>query len=353
MAGRFRELFYKQSPQIGDLNGVRLPERGFHFNKHLHFLISPAQNRLSFKALMQEMTAFVFPDGLSPEEIQFAKHIVEKPRQFVDHPDLHQPNAHIVLFKNELDLRDAELAWHAMLVKDITYIPRNIKKLMTKEEEKEAFLQYNYARMRVVQVCNSFKNNELNTEQVRDMLLWHQIAKKMETTLVTANMGLIFSALRNNHIPIDNNDDYFSDCQFSLLKSIKGFDVELGWKFSTYCWNAIKRQIWRTSKLRKKEWLEYRSMTLDGNTLLEGMVENSVISPKNDDIDELKMILQENLACLTPRERNILNHRFGLNERSKTLEEVGVLLGKTKERIRQVQNEALSKLRCFYSTRSA
>ncbi len=310
------------------------------------FLISPAQKSFVITFFMQEMTAFVFPDGLSPEEIQFAKRIVEKPRQFVDHPDLHQPDAHIVLYKNELDLRDAELAWHAMLVKDTSYIPRNIKKLITQEEEKEAFLQYNYARMRVVQVCNSFKQNEVSTEQIREMLLWHQIAKKMETTLVTANVGLIFATLKSNHIPVGNHDDYLSDCQFSLLKCVKGFDVGMGWKFSTYCWNAMKRQIWRTSKLiNNKNWLEYRPITLDGKTFLEGMVEHSVSSPKNDDTEELKVILEENLADLTPREKEILHYRF--ND-GKTLKEVGDMLGKTRERIRQIQDEALVKLRWYY-----
>lgn len=56
--------------------------------------------------------------------------------------------------------------------------------------------------------------------------------------------------------------------------------------------------------------------------------------------------MAELLTTLAPRERAILEHRFGLNGfRVKTLEEIGAMLGVTRERIRQLQNSALAKLR--------
>ena len=49
---------------------------------------------------------------------------------------------------------------------------------------------------------------------------------------------------------------------------------------------------------------------------------------------------------LEERERTILNLRFGLDgERPKTLEEVSQTIGRTRERVRQIQNQALDKLR--------
>jgi hypothetical protein len=56
--------------------------------------------------------------------------------------------------------------------------------------------------------------------------------------------------------------------------------------------------------------------------------------------------LGEVLAVLDQRERRIISSRFGLEgEAPKTLEEVGKRFGVTRERIRQIQNSALSKLR--------
>ena len=57
-------------------------------------------------------------------------------------------------------------------------------------------------------------------------------------------------------------------------------------------------------------------------------------------------LLKEVLAGLTDREKAILAMRFGLNDGvEKTLEEIGKVFGVTRERIRQIESEALKKLR--------
>ena len=54
----------------------------------------------------------------------------------------------------------------------------------------------------------------------------------------------------------------------------------------------------------------------------------------------------EVLSSLTPRERKVLELRFGLEDgRSRTLEEVGREFNVTRERIRQIEAKALRKLR--------
>ena len=57
-------------------------------------------------------------------------------------------------------------------------------------------------------------------------------------------------------------------------------------------------------------------------------------------------LLREVLPKLPQRQASILNLRFGLDgSKAMTLEEIGALMGVTRERIRQLQNLALSKLR--------
>ena len=54
------------------------------------------------------------------------------------------------------------------------------------------------------------------------------------------------------------------------------------------------------------------------------------------------------ISSLEPRERCLLNLKFGLiDNKSRTLEEVGKYLGLTRERIRQMDAKILMKLRCF------
>lgn len=60
----------------------------------------------------------------------------------------------------------------------------------------------------------------------------------------------------------------------------------------------------------------------------------------------LKEQLDDVLGTLTPREKKVLQLRFGLDDgRSRTLEEVGHVFGVTRERIRQIEAKALRKLR--------
>jgi RNA polymerase nonessential primary-like sigma factor len=57
-------------------------------------------------------------------------------------------------------------------------------------------------------------------------------------------------------------------------------------------------------------------------------------------------LLTEWVSTLVPREREIIESRFGLHDtEAQTLEVISERLGMTKERVRQVQNEALFKLK--------
>ncbi len=72
-------------------------------------------------------------------------------------------------------------------------------------------------------------------------------------------------------------------------------------------------------------------------------------SPNPEDEASWKLLgeqLREAMQSLTARERRVIETRFGLNdEPSKTLEDIGTEFGLTKERIRQIEKEALAKLR--------
>ena len=59
----------------------------------------------------------------------------------------------------------------------------------------------------------------------------------------------------------------------------------------------------------------------------------------------LRSVFESELGCLKPREREVLRLRFGLGDSDElTLQEVGERLGLSRERVRQIQSEALARL---------
>ena len=73
-----------------------------------------------------------------------------------------------------------------------------------------------------------------------------------------------------------------------------------------------------------------------------GSVSPEEATIQNDRAERVHVIL----ATLTPREEEVLRRRFGIGEETgHTLQEVGDEFGVTRERIRQIQAKALSKLR--------
>ena len=70
---------------------------------------------------------------------------------------------------------------------------------------------------------------------------------------------------------------------------------------------------------------------------------------EQDAVEELQRIIGQNRAELSTVERRVIEARFALNRgqdsQAMTLEEVGHVIGVTKERVRQIQNKALAKLR--------
>ena len=70
---------------------------------------------------------------------------------------------------------------------------------------------------------------------------------------------------------------------------------------------------------------------------------------EQDAVEELQRIIGENRAQLSDVEKTVIQARFAINRGqdapAMTLEEVGRVIGVTKERVRQIQNKALEKLR--------
>jgi RNA polymerase primary sigma factor len=79
--------------------------------------------------------------------------------------------------------------------------------------------------------------------------------------------------------------------------------------------------------------------------------DKNAVSPDEGALNHnLRKVTNSALESLAPREREIVRLRYGMNETGKeyTLQEVGEIFGVTRERIRQIEERALLKLRNPY-----
>ena len=84
----------------------------------------------------------------------------------------------------------------------------------------------------------------------------------------------------------------------------------------------------------------------DENSLLDVLVNDS--SPSADKqlvLESLRQEIQEVLSYLNDRERTVIEAYFGIGQQEMTLEEIGVKYGLTRERVRQIKEKAIRRLR--------
>ena len=85
----------------------------------------------------------------------------------------------------------------------------------------------------------------------------------------------------------------------------------------------------------------------DDTTLGDGLIDELTLAPEDVTLaHEVDLLLEEWIGTLSNRERAVLEGRFGLHDQEpETLDVISIRMGLTRERVRQVQNEALLKLK--------
>ena len=233
--------------------------------------------------------------------------------------------------------------------------------------------------------------------------------KKAREQMITANLRLVVKIARDYEglgLPLL---DLINEGNIGLMKGVERFDSNKGAKLSTYAslWikQAIRRALSNQSKtirlpvhvldkmthirraeVKLREMLDreptdeevadnlglnirrirqYREAARapvsldspisigDSTSISEHVADANAAAPFDDIVKHNdNELMREVLATLNARESRILSMRFGLdNGRPKTLEEVGERLGVTRERIRQIQEQALQKMRVKIESR--
>ncbi len=278
--------------------------------------------------------------------------LLEENYAFMDSPVFRQRNLEKSLFAfEERDGQEPALpltSWYQPTRDEaIEQTMSHAPQLMKGGEEKLMFLRFNFCKRRLTRLQKEIKRDGLTRDAAENFLEWHRKFEHFREYLVRTNLALVLAMAKRTRLGDVDFAEVVSEGNMALIRAVDKFNVDRGFKFSTYACRAILKAFSRTaqkaSRHRTRFPVEFEPdmEKSDWSDRKRDMVEE-------DCIDELKQIVDRNLADLSNVEETVIRRRFNwqqVEESPMTLEEVGSIIGVTKERVRQIQNKALAKIR--------
>jgi len=264
---------------------------------------------------------------------------------YVDHPSFSSPAAESKLFGQAVE-EIAVPQWSSFPeVPEDIQVRKPGRTTLRPTEEAELFLRYNYARFRLSKLAQA-QQRRFSKARARQMVLWYTRAQRVRSDLVRANMALVLAMAKRTRIVNVEFSELVSEGNMALLRSVEKFDVARGFKFSTYACRSILKAFNRLAT-KTGRYRQHFPTEFDPDMEKSDFDTNKHEIERMDSVEALRDILARNRANLTEVEQTIVTERFALASRGKkrTLSEVGQMVGLTNERVRQIQNLALEKIR--------
>ncbi len=217
--------------------------------------------------------------------------------------------------------------------------------LLNREQEYHLFRKMNFLKHRAAKLLGQLDQSSPKVSLMDEIESLYEQAVEVKNRIVQCNLRLVVSIAKRH---TGASDDFFalvSDGNMSLIRAVEKFDYSRGNKFSTYATWAIMKNFARSipDEFRHRD----RFRTTGEELFLAHQDQRADNYAAEMDQKSRQDQINKILEKLDEREQQIIIRRFGLDHRQEplTLKEVGESLGVTKERIRQLEARALSKLR--------
>lgn len=216
--------------------------------------------------------------------------------------------------------------------------------LLSREQEAHLFRKMNYLKYLTSKIQERITPARARTADLDEFERLQEQALAVKNQLIRANLRLVVSIAKKRVGLLNNFFELVSDGNMSLIRAVEKFDFSRGNKFSTYASWAIMKNFARSIP---EEHTRRDRFVTGHDDAFEAATDNRADEYEQEKAQRLRQeAVSQLLGRLDDRERRILISRFGIGGADEqTLEQLGRELGVTKERIRQLEVRAQSKLR--------
>lgn len=235
------------------------------------------------------------------------------------------------------------------VIDGIGAIPGNLTQLcdtpiLSREEESTLFRRMNFLKFRanVLRTSLNIKTPDAQAlDKIDDILMR---AERIRNHIIESNIRLVISIAKSFANKRNPLDDLLSEGITAMMRAVEKFDYDRGFRFSTYATRAIRCALYRHIQKGQKVHQRFATNREGLDAAQSSHTETESTSPLDS---SLHHTLSNMLLRLNTREQLIMRMRFGLEngEARKTFADIGEMLNVSKERVRQISERAMGKLR--------
>lgn len=217
--------------------------------------------------------------------------------------------------------------------------------LLSREQEMHLFRKLNFLKYRASKLRDELDPAQAKSSTMDEIEALNEAAIAVKNQIVQSNLRLVVSIAKRHVSQSEELFGLISDGNMSLIRAVEKFDFARGNKFSTYASWAIMKNFARTIPHEFRQRDRFRTSS---DEMFQATEDDRQGHYEQEAAQQLREVqIGRILSRLDEREQKIIISRYGLDhsEEPKTLKEVGAEMGVTKERIRQIEARALTKLR--------
>ncbi len=301
-------------------------------------------NRRRTKAILARKVEFITSDEFLEDGA--AEEILKKPSDWNDLIQKRDNHPVPIAQKDPVTGTETlELAGESLL-------PEYLRRLqdtpaLDREQEVQLFRRYNYLKYLACIKRTRIHSATTSTDLVKQVENYLQEAELIKNVIIEANLRLVVNIAMKHAAGGPGMSELVSEGNYSLMHAVETFDYTRGFRFSTHASWLITKDFARKIPART------RRHDKTGGSALEGVHRDLRTEPTVDVIavERARLSLSQTIKeHLNDREQYIILNHFGLKssaieKNKKTLKQIGNDLDLTKERIRQIEQIALKKLR--------